>query len=85
MCMTMKIKCENCGKEFKSDKRKDNHFKICNYANLERQITDLQFELFTMKSNSFNANRKSKNMNDKCIQNINTITNILEDFKEINN
>jgi len=85
MCMTIKIKCENCGKEFKSDKRKDNHFKICNYANLERKITDLQFEIFTLKSNNYNANRNSKDITDKFIKNINTLTNMLEDFKEINN
>ena len=83
--MNKQFECENCKKKFTTKQRKMNHFKICNYANLERKITDLQFEIFTLKSNNYNTNRNSKDITDKFIKNINTLTNMLEDFKEINN
>lgn len=44
------FECENCGQIFNSIKRKDNHFKICNYDNLQKKITDLEFKLFYLES-----------------------------------
>ena len=44
------FECENCGQIFNSIKRKDNHFKICNYDNLQKKITDLEFKLFYLQS-----------------------------------
>jgi methionyl-tRNA synthetase len=44
------FECENCGKIFNSLKRKNNHFKICNYDNLQKKITDLEFKLFNLQS-----------------------------------
>lgn len=44
------FKCDICNKIFISLKRKNNHFKICNYDNLQKKITDLEFKLFYLQS-----------------------------------
>jgi|TARA_B110000259_G_C13958809_1_gene379799 hypothetical protein len=48
------IKCENCNKTFTTKQRKINHFKMCNYTNIERENTNLKFENFLLKSTNYN-------------------------------
>jgi hypothetical protein len=50
--------CNNCKKSFTSKNRKLNHYKICNYNNLEKELTDLKFELFLLKSLNYNKQYK---------------------------
>ena len=58
MCiMTKEFECENCNKKFTTLKRKMNHFKICNYDNLVKEITDLKFQIFLLSSVNHNTNK----------------------------
>jgi hypothetical protein len=65
------FECENCGKIFNSLKRKNNHFKICNYDNLQKKITDLEFKLFNLQS----YNNKLLTENKIHIQSIDKLLN----------
>jgi hypothetical protein len=58
-----KFTCSICNNEYKSENRLNNHFKVCNYSNLEKKITILDFNLFSMICE--NNNLKSENNNLK--------------------
>tara|TARA_Y100000389_G_scaffold85484_1_gene82220 strand:+ start:492 stop:770 length:279 start_codon:yes stop_codon:yes gene_type:complete len=69
------FKCENCNTLFNSLKRKETHYKICNYNNLEKKITDLEFKLFYLET----YNEKLIFENKKYINDINIlVSNISE-------
>ena len=55
-----KFTCSICNNEYKSENRLNNHFKVCNYSNLEKKITILDFNLFSMICE--NNNLKSENI-----------------------
>ena len=74
--------CENCGKVFSSLNRKNNHFKICNYKNLEKEITNLKFEIFLLKSLNHNKGKiydKLYKLYKNDIENFYNLTNIDDD------
>lgn len=55
--MNKQFECENCKKKFTTKQRKMNHFKICNYENLEKEITNLKFQNFLLSSVNHNTNK----------------------------
>lgn len=55
--MNKEFVCENCKKKFTTKQRKMNHFKICNYENLEKEITNLKFQNFLLSSVNHNTNK----------------------------
>ena len=70
--------CENCNILFNSLKRKETHYKICNYNNLEKKITDLQFKLFyfeTYNNKLISENKDYQNNINILISNISEIIN----------
>ena len=86
MCnlMSKNLECENCGKKFTTEKRKNNHFKICNYENLEKEITNLKFEIFSLKSINHN-NIKDHNLLYNSYQNdMNTIYYLCDNLDNVN-
>jgi hypothetical protein len=72
-----KFTCSICNNEYKSENRLNNHFKVCNYSNLEKKITILDFNLFSMICE--NNNLKSENNNLKSENNNLKSENIIFD------
>lgn len=50
--------CCICNNEYKSENRLKNHFKICNYSNLEKKITKIDFELFSLLGENNNLKKQ---------------------------
>lgn len=75
------FKCENCNILFNSLKRKETHYKICNYNNLEKKITDLEFKLFYLETYNNKLISENKNYKDEINTLISNISDIVDDEK----
>ena len=70
--------CENCNKSFTSLQRKKNHFKMCNYENLEKEITNLKFDNFLLKSLNHNNKKMYEYLHNIYQNDIECYYNLME-------
>ena len=82
--MSKELECENCKKKFSTKKRKNNHFKICNYENLEKEITNLKFENFLLKSVNHNKNKIHDLLCDSYQNDIHSVYQLCDTLENVN-
>ena len=82
--MNKQFECENCKKKFTTKQRKMNHFKICNYENLEKEITDLKFENFLLKSVNHNNNKARDLLCESYKNDIHSLYELFDDLENVN-
>lgn len=82
--MSKELECENCNKKFTTLKRKVNHYKICNYENLEKEITNLKFENFLLKSVNHNKNKIHDLLCDSYQNDIHSIYQLCDTLENVN-
>jgi len=82
--MTKEFECENCNKKFTTLKRKINHYKICNYENLEKEITNLKFQNFLLKSINYNTEIVQNLLYDTYKNEMDVICGLIDDLENVN-
>lgn len=82
--MSKELECENCKKKFSTLKRKVNHYKICNYENLEKEITNLKFENFLLKSVNHNKNKIHDLLCDSYQNDIHSVYQLCDTLENVN-
>ena len=82
--MTKEFECENCNKKFTTLKRKINHYKICNYENLEKEITNLKFQNFLLKSINYNTEIVQNLLYDTYKNEMDVICCLIDDLENVN-